>query len=70
MLVEGVAKAAVVVDTGIAENGGLSSDLSVADLDGNVDGNSRTMATLSTGSAQIRDYNACKETQAHFFPVE
>lgn len=54
VVVKHAARAAIAVNTDIAENGGLSSDMAVIDLDDEADGNSGAKATLSRTFAESR----------------
>lgn len=61
MAVKRAAKAALAATGNIAEKGSLSEDKMVGDLDGKADGNWRTNATVSGGSAEMGDeYNLRK----------
>lgn len=55
MVVKGAPKTSLTVSIGIAESGGCSGDVSVADMDEKVDSIFRAKAALSRGSAEIRD---------------
>lgn len=70
MNVTGVAKAALAVNNGIADSGGSSRDMFVADLDEKADGNPSAMASLNKGFAETGNKNASKEAAAHSVPVE
>lgn len=65
-----VARTALAVITGITEYGSPRSEMFVADLDENIDGNTSAKATLSKGSAKIRDKNAVSKAVAYCVPVE
>lgn len=67
--VDGGAKAAFAVKTGVAENGCCSSDMFVAGLHGKADGNSSAKDSLNKGSAKIREEKAFKEAVAICVPV-
>lgn len=64
------ANAAFVVNTGIAENEGPSSEIVVVDLDEKDGRNFSAKATLSRGFAETRDENTSKKAVPHFFQVE
>lgn len=68
--VNGATRAALVVNNGIAGNVGCRSDMFVANLDENVDGNSRAKATQNRTFAKTGDENASKEAVAHWDPIE
>lgn len=70
MVLERAAPTAFVVSAGIAENGGPSNDMSVADLDEKVDYISSAKVILTRVSAETRDENAFEEASALCVPLE
>lgn len=65
-----VAEAIVFVKVCTAENGSLSVDMLVADLDENGDSNYSAKTTLKRGSSRAGDENAFKKAVAHCLVVE
>lgn len=65
MAVKLAAKAALAVNTGIAEDSGSRNGTFAVDRDKKVDGSSSAIATLSSVVAETRDKNAAKEAVAH-----
>lgn len=70
MVVESAAKGAVVVNTGIAENGGHSDDGFLADVDEEIDGNFSAKVTLGRGFSERGRENVFEEGGVHFASVD
>lgn len=70
MVASRAVKSALADDTGIAENGGPSTEVFVGDLDEKVDSKRGAKAKLSRSSANTRDENAFRDAAAHCVPVE
>lgn len=70
MVLKRAAKASIDVNTNIAEKGGVSSGIFVADLDRKGKGSFSAKATPSRGFVQVRDELAFKYAAAHCVPAE
>lgn len=70
MVLKHASKAALAVDSSIAESRDPSNDMIVTDSNEKAGGISSAKATLSKGSAKTGDKNAFKKDAAHFFRVK
>lgn len=70
MFFQSAATAALTASIGTAKDGSPSADVSVADLDEKVDGNSSEKTMLKRSFAKIWDKTAPTQAFAHFFPVD
>lgn len=70
MFVSYAAKAALAVNTDMAENDDPSSEVFIVDLDKNVNGNSSAKVTLSSGIPKSRQEDAFKASFAHCVSIE
>lgn len=70
IFVKGTAKAALAVNTSIADNGYPSSHISLVDLEIKDIGSSSPEAMLSRGFAEVRDENTLEEAVVHCVATE